>query len=36
MADYKARIAPIINEEFTVTSVWWELPRNHKGLDISK
>ena len=35
MADYKARIAPIINEEFTVTSVWWELPRNHRGLDIS-
>ena len=35
MADYKARIAPIINEEFTDTSVWWELPRNHKGLDIS-
>lgn len=30
-----ARIAPFINEVFTVTSEWWEQPRNHRGLDIS-
>jgi murein DD-endopeptidase MepM/ murein hydrolase activator NlpD len=35
MAEYNARIAPFINEEFTVTSEWWEQPRNHRGLDIS-
>ena len=31
----EARIAPFINEVFTVTSEWWEQPRNHRGLDIS-
>lgn len=31
----EARIAPFINEVFTVTSEWWEEPRNHRGLDIS-
>lgn len=35
MADYNARIAPFINQIFYVTSVWWELPRNHRGLDIA-
>lgn len=35
MADYEARIAPFINETFYVTSEWWELPRNHRGLDIA-
>lgn len=35
MADYEAKIAPIINEEFIITSVFAEQPRNHKGLDIS-
>lgn len=35
MADYVARIAPFINETFYVTSVWWEEPRNHRGLDIA-
>ena len=35
MADYQARIAPFINQEFWVTSVWWEEPRNHRGLDIA-
>ena len=29
------RIAPFINVTFWVTSVWWELPRNHRGLDIA-
>ena len=28
-------IAPFINVTFWVTSVWWEQPRNHKGLDIA-
>ena len=35
MADYEAKIAPFINVEFYVTSVWWEEPRNHRGLDIA-
>lgn len=35
MADYIARIAPFINQEFYVTSEWWEEPRNHRGLDIA-
>lgn len=35
MADYIARIAPFIDVTFYVTSVWWELPRNHRGLDIA-
>lgn len=35
MADYEARIAPFINQIFYVTSVWWEQPRNHRGLDIA-
>lgn len=35
MADYEARIAPFINVIFYVTSVWWEEPRNHRGLDIA-
>jgi len=35
MADYTARIAPFINVTFYVTSVWWEEPRNHRGLDIA-
>lgn len=35
MAQYKANIAPFINVTFYVTSVWWELPRNHRGLDIA-
>lgn len=35
MADYEARIAPFINTTFYVTSAWWELPREHRGLDIS-
>lgn len=35
MADYEARIAPFINVTFYVTSVWWEQPRNHRGLDIA-
>lgn len=35
MADYEARIAPFINVTFYVTSVWWEEPRNHRGLDIA-
>lgn len=35
MADYVARIAPFINVIFYVTSVWWEQPRNHRGLDIA-
>lgn len=35
MADYQARIAPFINIEFVITSEWWELPRNHRGLDIA-
>lgn len=33
--EYEARIAPFINVPFTVTSEWWEQPRNHKGLDIA-
>lgn len=35
MAVVNPRIAPFINVTFWVTSVWWELPRNHKGLDIA-
>ena len=35
MSVINARIAPIFNEVFTITSVWWEEPRNHRGLDIS-
>lgn len=35
MAQYNARISPFIDIEFVVTSVWWEEPRNHKGLDIA-
>lgn len=35
MADYEANIAPFINVTFYVTSVWWEEPRNHRGLDIA-
>lgn len=35
MADYIAKIAPFINQTFYVTSVWWEQPRNHRGLDIA-
>lgn len=35
MADYQARIAPFINQEFWVTSPFWEQPRNHRGLDIA-
>lgn len=35
MADYIAKIAPLINEEFIITSVFREEPRKHKGLDIS-
>lgn len=35
MADYEARIAPFINQIFYITSVWWEEPRNHRGLDIA-
>lgn len=35
MAVVHPRIAPFINVTFWVTSVWWELPRNHKGLDIA-
>lgn len=31
----EARIAPFINVQFTVTSEWWEQPRNHRGLDIA-
>jgi murein DD-endopeptidase MepM/ murein hydrolase activator NlpD len=34
-ADYVARIAPFIRKVFTVTSEFWEQPRNHRGLDIS-
>lgn len=34
-ADYQARIAPFIDVIFYVTSVWWEQPRNHRGLDIA-
>lgn len=34
MAVVTPRIAPFINVTFWVTSVWWELPRNHRGLDI--
>lgn len=30
-----ANIAPFIDEVFTITSVWWEEPRNHRGLDIT-
>lgn len=30
MATIEARIAPFINIEFVVTSVWWEEPRNHR------
>jgi len=30
MADYIANIAPFINIEFVITSVWWEEPRNHR------
>lgn len=35
MADYEARIAPFINTQFYVTSIFGELPRLHKGLDIA-
>lgn len=35
MAVVNPRIAPFINVTFWVTSVWWELPRNHRGLDIA-
>lgn len=35
MAEYEANIAPFINVTFYVTSVWWEEPRNHRGLDIA-
>lgn len=35
MAVVTPRIAPFINVTFWVTSVWWEQPRNHKGLDIA-
>lgn len=35
MAVVTPRIAPFINVTFWVTSVWWELPRNHRGLDIA-
>lgn len=35
MADYEARIAPFINVTFYVTSEWWEMPRNHRGIDLS-
>ena len=35
MADYVAKISPFINVTFYVTSVWWEQPRNHRGLDIA-
>lgn len=35
MAVVNPRIAPFIDVTFWVTSVWWELPRNHKGLDIA-
>lgn len=34
-AGYVARIAPFIRKVFTVTSEFWEQPRNHRGLDIS-
>ena len=30
-----ANIAPFINVVFQITSAWWELPREHRGLDIS-
>ena len=35
MADYIVNIAPFINTEFVITSVFGEQPRNHKGLDIA-
>lgn len=35
MAVVTPRIAPFINVTFWVTSVWWEEPRNHRGLDIA-
>lgn len=35
MADYQARIAPFIDTTFYLTSIWWEEPRNHRGLDIA-
>lgn len=35
MAVVNPRIAPFINVTFWVTSVWWEEPRNHRGLDIA-
>lgn len=35
MALYHVRVAPFHNEVFTITSVWWEEPRNHRGLDIT-
>ena len=35
MAVITANIAPFISEVFTITSVWWEEPRNHRGLDIT-
>lgn len=35
MAVITATNAPFIYEIFTITSVWWESPRNHRGLDIT-
>lgn len=35
MAVLNARVSPFFNEIFTITSVWWEEPRNHRGLDIT-
>lgn len=35
MAITNVRVAPFIGEVFTITSVWWENPRNHRGLDIT-
>ena len=30
-----ARVSPFFNEIFTITSEFWEEPRNHRGLDIT-
>lgn len=35
MADYKAKIAPFINEVFYVTTVWWSGDPPHRGIDIA-
>lgn len=35
MADYEARIAPFINQEFWVTTEWWSGEPPHRGIDIA-